>query len=48
MTLSPNIQRKIYVAATIGYGRSSQDPQEGSYYNQVKEEMKRYTKSSHG
>ena len=40
MTLSPNRQHKIYVAATMGYGLGSEDPEEVAYYKQIKEEMK--------
>ena len=41
MTLSANRQHKIYIAATIGYGLGSEDPEEVTYYKQIKEEMKR-------
>ena len=41
MTLSSHRQHKIYIAATMGYGLGSQDPEEISYYQQVKEEMKK-------
>ena len=41
MTLSPHRQHKIYIAATMGYGLGSEDPEEISYYQQVKEEMKK-------
>ena len=40
MTLSPHSQHKIYIAATMGYGLGSEDPEEISYYNQVQKEMK--------
>ena len=40
MTLIPHRQHKIYVAATMGYGLGSEDPEEVAYYNQVKEEMR--------
>ncbi len=40
MTLSAHRQHKIYIAATMGYGLGSADPEEISYYQQVKEEMK--------
>ena len=39
MTLSPHRQHKIYIAATMGYGLGSEDPEEIFYYNQVKKEM---------
>ena len=41
MTLSAHRQHKIYLAATMGYGLGSEDPEEISYYQQVKEEMKK-------
>ena len=41
MTLSPHRQHKIYIAATMGYGLGSEDPEEISYYQQVKAEMKK-------
>jgi len=40
MTLSAHRQHKIYVAATMGYGLGSEDPEEVAYYKQIKEEMK--------
>ncbi|WP_320677015.1 hypothetical protein [Prochlorococcus sp. MIT 1300] len=39
MTLSPHRQHKIYLAATMGYGLGSNDPEEITYYNKVKEEI---------
>ena len=39
MTLSAHRQNKIYIAATMGYGLGSDDPEEVSYYEQIKEEM---------
>tara|TARA_Y100001968_G_C18934526_1_gene515821 strand:- start:166 stop:321 length:156 start_codon:yes stop_codon:yes gene_type:complete len=41
MTLSPHRQHKIYVAATMGYGVGSEDPEELDYYNNIKKEMKK-------
>ena len=41
MTLSSHRQHKIYIAATMGYGLGSDDSEEISYYQQVKEEMKK-------
>ena len=41
MTLSPHRQHKIYIAATMGYGLGSDNPEEVAYYKQIKEEMKR-------
>ena len=40
MTLSPHRQHKIYIAATMGYGLGSEDPEEVAYYKQIKEEMR--------
>ena len=40
MTLSPHRQHKIYLAATMGYGLGSEDPEEVAYYKQVKKKMK--------
>ena len=40
MTLSPHRQHKIYLAATMGYGLGSEDPEEVAYYKQGKEKMK--------
>ncbi len=39
MTLSANRQHKI-IATTMGQGLGSEDPEEVSYYKQIKEEMK--------
>ena len=39
MTLSPHRQHKIYIAATMGYGISSEDPEELIYYSKVKNEI---------
>ena len=41
MTLSPHRQHKIYIPATMGYGLGSKDPEEVSYYEQIKKEMKK-------
>ena len=41
MTLSPHRQHKIYIAATMGYGLGSEDPEEVAYYTQIKKEMKK-------
>ena len=40
MTLSSHRKHKIYVAATMGYGLGSEDPEEIAYFKQVKEEIK--------
>ena len=39
MTLSTHRKHKIYIAATMGYGLGSEDPEVLDYYNQIKEEM---------
>ena len=41
MTLSAHRKHKIYIAATMGYGLGSEDPEEVAYYKQLKEEMKK-------
>ena len=41
MTLSPHRKHKIYLATTMGYGLSSEDPEGVAYYEKVKEEMKK-------
>ena len=41
MTLNAHRKHKIYIAAMMGYGLGSEDPEEISYYQQVKEEMKK-------
>ena len=39
MSLSPHRQHKIYIAATMGYGLGSEDPEEISYYEMIKNEI---------
>ena len=39
MALSSHRMHKIYLAATIGYGLGSDDPEELSYYNKLREEI---------
>ena len=41
MTLNTHRKHKIYIAATMGYGLGSEDPEEVAYYKQIKEEMKK-------
>ncbi len=41
MTLSSHRKHKIYIAATMGYGLGSEDPEEVAYYEKIKEEMKK-------
>ena len=39
MTLSSYRIHRIYLAATMGYGLGSDDPEELSYYNKLRKEM---------
>ena len=41
MNLSAHRKHKIYIAATMGYGLGSEDPEEVAYYKQIKEKMKK-------
>ena len=41
MSLSPHRQHKIYIAATMGYGLGSEDPEELAYYEMIKKEIKK-------
>ena len=47
MPLSPHRQHKIYIAATMGYGLGSEDPEELAYYNKIREEMKKDSMNGH-
>ncbi len=38
MSLSPHKQHKIYIAARMGFGISSEDPEELAYYDMVNKE----------
>ena len=40
MALSSYRIHRIYVAATMGYGLGSDDPEELSYYNKIRKDMK--------
>ena len=40
MTLSSYRMHRIYLAATMGYGLGSDDPEELSYYNKIRKDMK--------
>ena len=42
MSLSPHRQHKIYVAATMGYGLGSEDPEELAYYKMIKKKIAKY------
>ena len=39
MSLSFHRQHKIYIAATIGYGLGSEDPEELALYKMIKKEI---------
>ena len=39
MTLSSYRMHRIYLAATMGYGLGSDDPEELTYYNKLKKEI---------
>ncbi len=41
MSLSPHRQHKIYIAATMGYGLGSEDPEELAYYDIIKDEIEK-------
>ena len=46
MTLSSYKMHRIYLAATMGYGLGSDDPEELAYYNKLKKEMDNMKKES--
>ena len=46
MTLSSYRMHRIYLAATMGYGLGSDDPEELSYYNKIRKEMEDMKKDS--
>ena len=39
MNLSSYRMHRIYLAATMGYGLGSDDPEELSYYNKIRKDM---------
>ena len=41
MSLSSHRQHKIYIAATMGYGLGSEDPEELALYEMIKEEIEK-------
>ena len=45
MSLSPHRQHKIYIAATMGYGLGSEDPDELAYYDMIKDEIEKDRKN---
>ena len=46
MTLSSYRMNRIYLAATMGYGLGSDDPEELSYYKKLRKEMEDMKKDS--
>ena len=46
MALSSYRMHRIYLAATMGYGLGSDDPEELAYYNKIKKEMDDMKKDS--
>ena len=44
MALSSYRMHRIYLAATMKYGLGSNDPEELSYYNKIREEMDNFKK----
>ena len=41
MILSSHRQHKIYIAATMGYGLGSEDPEELALYEMIKKEIEK-------
>ena len=41
MSLSSHRQHKIYIAAMMGYGLGSEDPEELALYRKIKKEIKK-------
>jgi len=46
MTLSSYRMHRIYLAATMGYGLGSDDPEELAYYKKLRKEMEDMNKDS--
>ncbi len=46
MALSSYRMHRIYLAATMGYGLGSDDPDELAYYNKIKKKMANMKKES--
>ena len=46
MTLSSYRMHRIYLAATMGYGLGSDDPEELSYYNKIRKDLEDMKKDS--
>tara|TARA_Y100001968_G_scaffold119258_1_gene108669 strand:- start:256 stop:420 length:165 start_codon:yes stop_codon:yes gene_type:complete len=45
MSLSSHRQHKIYIAATMGYGLGSEDPEELAFYEMIKKDIKQESKN---
>ena len=45
MSLSSYRQHKIYIAATMGYGLGSEDPEELALYEMIKKEIEKDSKN---
>ena len=45
MSLSSHRQHKIYIAATMGYGLGSEDPEELALYEMIKKEIEKDSKN---
>ena len=45
MSLSSHRQHKIYIAATMGYGLGSEDPEELALYQMIKKEIEKGRKN---
>ena len=41
MNLSSHRQHKIYIAASMGYGLGSEDPEELAYYEMIKKKLEK-------
>ena len=46
MSLSFHRQQKIYIAATMGYGLGSEDPEELALYEMIKKEIENGSRNS--
>ena len=47
MALNAHRKHKIYLAANMGYGIGSDNPEEVAFYNKIKKEMKDEKKNGH-
>ena len=46
MSLSSHRQHKIYIAATMGYGLGSEDPEELALYEMIRKEIEKDSKNT--